>query len=81
MQRYNDLHLAVAIDRNKNGDGFQQEFVAFVRKANRQKTKQKPVFDKDSVPLRIWTEEDVKNMAQNLSITTKNASVAQFGCL
>ena len=81
MQRYNDLHLAVAIDRNKNGDGFQQEFVAFVRKANRQKTNQKAVFDKDSVPLRIWTEEDVKNMAQNQIITTKNASVAQFGCL
>ena len=81
MQRYNDLHLAVAIDRNRNGDGFQQKFVNYVRKSSQQRAQQNAVFEADSEPLRIWTEQDVKNMAQNGNMSTQNASVAKFGCL
>ena len=81
MLRYNDLHLAVAIDRKRHSVAFQQSFVVFV-----QDSKQKNLagrngkFDDCLPPIQIWTETDVKNMAESHD-TINNTTITKFACL
>ena len=80
MLRYNALHLAVAIDRNKNSVGFQKEFVDYVRLSPaRTRTDRRNLYDDQIPPIQIWSEEDVKHMAQNHCATQDNQSITKFG--
>ena len=82
MLRYNDLHLAVAIDRRKNSVAFQQKFADFVRKSTKlSSAKQEAMFAANLHPIQIWSEEDVKHMAQNYSMTLNSKPITKFGCL
>ena len=82
MLRYNDLHLAVAIDRRKNSVSFQQKFADFVRKSTKlSSAKQRAMFAANSQPIQIWSEEDVRTMAENHSMTPSNKPITKFGCL
>ena len=83
MQRYNELHLAVAVDRNKNSVAFQEKFVDFVRRSTlSNSTKQNGKFDPLMLPpVQIWSEKDVENMAKNYDAILNSKGIIKFGCV
>ena len=87
--RYNDLHLAVAVDRRENSDKFRKRLETYVRSLSATgPRKRKRDLDVEFEPIKIWTERDVRMMAQEQSFLGRDNSqngktdnVARFGCL